>query len=56
MLYRKVLSTLLLGLCWTLTANAQNTVESIRKAYHSVKAEIAKMNENFPSDGIPPEY
>ena len=56
MLYRKILSTLLLGLCWTLTANAQNTVESIRKAYHSVKAEIAKMNENFPSDGIPPEY
>jgi len=57
MLHRKVLSTLLLlGVCWTLTVNAQNTVESIRKAYQNVKKEIAQMSENFPLDGMPPEY
>ena len=57
MLHRKVLSTLLLlGLCWTLTVNAQNTVESIRKAYQNVKKEIVQMSENFPLDGMPPEY
>ena len=57
MLHRKVLYTLLLlGLCWTLTANGQNTVESIRKAYQSTKEGIALMSDNFPSDGIPPEY
>ena len=57
MLHRRILSILLLlGMCWTLTASAQNTIESIRKTYQSVKEGIALMSEDFPSDGIPPEY
>ena len=57
MLHRKVLYTLLLlGLCWTLTVNGQNTVESIRKNYQGVQQWINQMSDNFPSDGIPSEY
>ena len=57
MLYRKtVIVTLLLCTGWTLTASAQNTIESIRKTYQSVKEGIAQMSEDFPSEGIPPEY
>lgn len=41
---------------WTLTASAQQTVESIRKEYQDVKEWIARMSNDFPSDGIPPEY
>ena len=52
MLHRRILSILLLlGMCWTLTASAQNTIESIRKTYQSVKEGIALMSEDFPSDG-----
>ena len=58
MLYRKTVIVTLLLLCtgWTLTASAQNTIESIRKTYQSVKEGIAQMSEDFPSEGIPPEY
>ena len=48
--------TLLLCLVWSLSAVAQNTIDSIRKEYQGVKEWIALMSENFPSDGIPPEY
>ena len=48
MLHRKVLYTLLLlGLCWTLTVNGQNTVESIRKNYQGVQQWINQMSDNF---------
>ena len=58
MLYKKTVIVTLLLLCtgWTLTASAQNTIESIRKTYQSVKEGIAQMSEDFPSEGIPPEY
>ena len=48
--------TLLLCMAWVLTASAQHTVESIRKDYQSVHEWITPMSDNFPSDGIPPEY
>jgi hypothetical protein len=48
--------TLLLCMAWVLTASAQHTVESIRKEYQSVHEWITLMSDNFPSDGIPPEY
>ena len=48
--------TLLLCMAWVLTASAQHTVESIRKDYQSMHEWIALMSDNFPSDGIPPEY
>ncbi len=48
--------TLLLCLVWSLSAVAQNTIDSIRKEYQGVKEWIALMSEDFPSDGIPPEY
>ena len=38
------------------TAFAQNTIESIRKAYQGQKEEIARMSENFPGEGTPPVY
>ena len=41
---------------WALSTEAQNTIESIRKEYQGVKEWIALMSEDFPSDGIPPEY
>ena len=58
MLYRKTVIVTLLLICagWTLTASAQNTIESIRKTYQSMKEGIAQMSEDFPSEGIPPEY
>ena len=34
----------------------KHTIESIRKEYQSVHEWIALMSDNFPSDGIPPEY
>jgi hypothetical protein len=53
MLYRKTVIITLLLLCtgWVQTACAQNTIESIRKTYQSVKEGIALMSEDFPSDG-----
>jgi len=39
-----------------LTAQAQNTIESIRKAYQSENEYIAMMCDSFPSEGIPAEY
>ena len=52
----KATFTLLFCMAWTLTASAQHTIESIRKEYQSVHEWIALMSDNFPSDGIPPEY
>lgn len=37
-------------------ALAQNTIESIRKAYQGKQAEIAEMSEDFPYEGYPPCY
>jgi hypothetical protein len=37
-------------------AQAQNTIESIRKAYQDQKAVIAEMCEEFPYEGYPPCY
>ena len=41
---------------WMQTACAQHTIESIRKAYQENWEVINMMSDNFPSDGIPPEY
>ena len=38
------------------TALAQNTIESIRKAYQEQKEAIAQMNDEFPGEGTPPVY
>ena len=51
-----LLFTLLLCVAWTQTVHAQNTIESIRKEYQSVKGWIEMMSDSFPQDGIPPEY
>jgi len=37
------------------TASAQ-TIKDIREAYNGVKEYIAMMSDDFPSEGIPPEY
>ena len=47
---------MLFCVAWALTAGAQNSVESIRKQYQSVYEWIGQMSDDFPSDGIPPEY
>lgn len=52
----KIVLTLLLCVASALQASAQNTIESIRKEYQSVQEWIAMMSDDFPSDGIPPEY
>jgi len=49
-----IMSLLLVG-CLQV-ALAQNTIESIRKAYQAQQAEIAGMAEDFPYDGYPPCY
>ena len=41
---------------WMQTACAQHTIESIRKTYQENWEVINMMSDNFPSDGIPPEY
>ena len=38
------------------TTLAQNTIESIRKAYQGQKEEIARMSENFPGEDTPHVY
>ncbi len=48
--------TMFLFLGLVQTALAQNTIASIRKAYQDQKEVIAQMSDNFPSEGIPPEY
>ena len=53
---KRIVFTLLLGLTGILTISAQNSIESIRKTYQGVHEWIAQMGNNFPSDGIPPEY
>lgn len=53
---KKIVPAILLCLCWVLGATAQNSVESIRKEYNGVKEWIALMSDEFPADGIPPEY
>lgn len=53
---KKVVFTLLLCIAGYLSVSAQNTVESIRKEYQNVHEWMAQMGDNFPSDGIPPEY
>ena len=53
---KKVAYTLLLCVASTLATFAQNTIESIRKEYQGVHEWIAQMSDNFPIDGIPPEY
>ena len=49
-----IMSLLLVG-CLQV-ALAQNTIESIRKAYQAQKTMIAEMAEDFPYDGMPPAY
>lgn len=39
-----------------MSALAQNSIETIRQEYKGVKEWIAMMSEDFPADGIPPEY
>ena len=46
---------MLLCAIWTLTASAQNTVESIRKEYQDVQKWMAEM-ENFDSETYPAYY
>ena len=53
---KRIVTMNLLLACCMLAAQAQNTIESIRKAYQEQKEFIALMNDNFPSEGIPPEY
>ena len=53
---KKAVFTLLLCIAGVLSVSAQNTVESIRKEYQNVHEWMAQMGDNFPSDGIPPEY
>lgn len=49
-----IMSLLLVGCLQVVLA--QNTIESIRKAYQAQQAEIAEMAEDFPYDGYPPCY
>jgi len=54
---KKVVYTLLLCVGWALTTNAQNSIQSIRKAYQDVHEMIDHMTpkgDNIPA--IPPEY
>ena len=54
---RNKIFTLLICVAWTLTAGAQNSVESIRKAYQDVHKTIDQMTPD--ADGMwetPPEY
>ena len=37
-------------------AVAQQTIEDIRKAYAGVVEYIGMMSDDFPGEGIPPEY
>ncbi|MCR5680147.1 MAG: hypothetical protein K6G08_08065 [Prevotella sp.] len=53
---KRALFTLLLCAAWALPTVAQNTVESIRKAYQNVHEWIGLMSDEFPAEGIPPEY
>ena len=39
-----------------LAGMAQNTVESIRKEYQSVHEMMSMMSDDFPAEGMPPEY
>lgn len=52
---RAVILSIVLAGC-VQAALAQNTIASIRKAYQEQKENIARMSDNFPSEGIPPEY
>ena len=52
---KTIVFTLLLCAVWTLTASAQNTVESIRKEYQDVQKWIAEM-EDFESETYPAYY
>jgi hypothetical protein len=54
---KKVLITLLLCVAWAWDADAQNTIESIRKAYQDVHEQIARMTPD--EEGMwqmPPQY
>jgi hypothetical protein len=54
---KKVVYTLLLCAVWTLTTEAQNSVESIRKTYQEVHQWIAQMTPNKDGESeMPPEY
>jgi hypothetical protein len=54
---KKVVYTLLLCAVWTLTAEAQNSMESIRKTYQEVHQWIAQMTPNKDGESeMPPEY
>lgn len=52
---RTIILTIVLASCLQ-AALAQNTIASIRKAYQEQKEVIAMMSDDFPSEGIPPEY
>ena len=53
MLMKKMVLMTLLVLAWVQMTYAQNTVESIRKEYAALKADIAEM---MKEDGYPPVY
>ena len=52
---KTIITTILLVLS-VQGAVAQQTIEDIRKAYAGVKEHIGMMSDNFPGEGIPPEY
>ena len=52
----KTLITTILLVLSVQGAVAQQTIEDIRKAYASAKEYIGMMSDDFPGEGIPPEY
>jgi hypothetical protein len=53
---RRVFTVFLFLTLWIQGAQAQYTIEDIRKSYANVKEHIARMSGEFPSEGIPHEY
>ena len=54
---RKIVFTLFLCMAWASTASAQNTIESIRKAYQDIHQTIAQMKPDGDGVGeMPPAY
>ena len=53
---RRVFTVFLFLTLWIQGAQAQYTIEDIRKSYANVKEHISRMSGEFPSEGIPHEY
>ena len=53
---RRVFTVFLFLALWIQGAQAQYTIEDIRKSYANVKEHIARMSGEFPGEGIPHEY